>query len=57
MSQLPDAASIIAEGEALSGISDPEPQLHVNLEALVTSLNKAGRCDPSGAAARGQGPA
>ena len=38
-----DAASIIAEGEALTGIADARPELHANLRALVASLNKDSR--------------
>ncbi len=43
-----DAASIIADGEALVGIADPEPWLHRNLEALVASLNRDGRFGEQG---------
>ncbi len=43
-----NAASIIAEAEAITGIADPEPQLHVNLQALVASLNKDARHGPEG---------
>lgn len=45
-----DAGSIIAEGEALVGIADPEPWLHRNLDALVASLSKDGRFGEQGLA-------
>jgi len=43
-----DAANIIAEGEATTGITDAEPQLHANLRVLVDSLNKDGRHSAEG---------
>ena len=54
MSQLLDAGAIIAEGEAIAGIADPEPELRVNLEALVSSLNRDGRFSPEGLASTRQ---
>lgn len=43
-----DAAEILAEGERVSGIADPEPQLYRNLAALVASLNAQGRLSAEG---------
>ena len=43
-----NAASIIAEGEAITGIADAEPQLHGNLRVLVESLNKDARHSAEG---------
>ncbi len=45
-----DAASIVADAETLAGLADPEPQLQVNLRALVDSLNKDARHSPEGRA-------
>ena len=45
-----DAASIIAEGEAITGVADAQPELHANLRALVASLNKDGRHSDEGRA-------
>lgn len=50
MSDLLDAASIIAEGEAITGINDAQPELHANLAALVGSLNQDGRHSAEGRA-------
>jgi hypothetical protein len=43
-----DAASIIAEAEQRAGLADPEPQLRVNLERLVESLNRDGKFSAEG---------
>lgn len=43
-----EVARLIAEAEATVGIMDPEPGLHVNLQALVDSLNKDSRHSPEG---------
>ena len=45
-----DAASIIAEGEAITCIADAQGELHANLRALVASLNKDGRHGDAGRA-------
>jgi hypothetical protein len=50
-----DAASIVAEAEDRAGLTDPEPQLHVNLERLVASLNRDGRFAAEGEAAARKG--
>jgi hypothetical protein len=46
-----DAGRIIAEGEAIAGIADPEADLHRNLDALVASLNRNDRFGEAGRAA------
>ena len=45
-----DASSIIAEGEAITGVADAQPELHANLRVLVASLNKDGRHSDEGRA-------
>ena len=49
-----DAASNLAEGEALAGIADPEPKLRRNLEVLVEALNRDGRFGAEGRASAHQ---
>jgi Sulfotransferase family len=50
VSGLLDAASIIAEGEAITGVADAQPELHANLRALVAALNKDSRHGDEGRA-------
>ena len=38
-----NAISIIAEAQEKAGITDPEPHLHRNFEALVDALNRDGK--------------
>ncbi|HEX7751262.1 MAG TPA: sulfotransferase [Novosphingobium sp.] len=43
-----DAAAIIAEAEAITGLTDPEPEVRHNLERLVDSLAREFPMSPSG---------
>jgi hypothetical protein len=55
MNEALDAAAIIAEGETVTGIIDPEPELRINLDMLVASLNRDGRFSAAGLATTRQG--